>query len=49
MQCVVSAYMWVTCGAIMVDGESELSGPCIQPAFEKRPAVFTARTAVIAQ
>jgi hypothetical protein len=33
----------------MVVCESELSGPCIQSAFEKRPAVFTARAAVIAQ
>jgi hypothetical protein len=33
----------------MVDCEFELSGPCIQSAFEKRPAVFTARAAVSAQ
>jgi hypothetical protein len=33
----------------MVVLEVELSGPCIQSAFEKRPAVFTARAAVSAQ
>lgn len=48
---VCSQRMWVTCGAILilVGGMRILRGPCIQSAFEKRPAVFTARAAVSAQ